>query len=99
MWIKFLKPRKGLSYFEGDRVDFPDSVAKQLIEEGYAVQSDAKPVESDLPMLLPGRATLIKEGLVTKKQVLEAKNSIADLPGINPKMAKKIVAILSKADK
>lgn len=96
MYIEFLKPRPGMAYFEGDKADVPDELANQLIKEGYAVSTTAISPTSDLPALITGRNALIKAGLYTKKQVLEAKESLSDIPGIGKGMAEEIIKQLEE---
>lgn len=93
---KILKPFPGLAYFEGQTADFPDEVAKDLIDKGYVVSADAKEPESDLPESLPGRVQLIKSGLYTKKQVISSKETLADIPGIGLKTASAIIEQLTE---
>ena len=98
MWVEFKKAKAGLSYFKGDKVNLADDVAKGLMEDGFVVPVDAKPAESDLPIDLPGRASLIKEGLLTKSQVLKAEKTLTDIPGIGSVTALQIVESLKKGE-
>lgn len=95
MWIKFIKAKAGLAYFKDNKVDMPDKEANELIESGYALPVDALPPKTDLPELLPGREMLIRGGLLTKKQVLNSKETLTDIPGISAKLAERIVEQLS----
>ncbi|MDR2919694.1 MAG: hypothetical protein LBV72_10075 [Tannerella sp.] len=96
MWVKFIKCKKGLGYFAGDQVDLSEETAKQLIDEGFAQTLTSKPnVESDLPLDLKGRDALIKAGLVTKNQVLAAKETLTDIKGIGKAMEREIIEKLS----
>lgn len=95
MWIKFLRPVPGMSYFENDIADIEEEEADRLIKKGYASISDKKKIESDLPDLLPGRIQLLKNGLYTKQQVLSAKETLHDVPGIGSKTAAAIIDYLS----
>lgn len=97
MWVEFLKSRQGLAYFAGDIVKMDEENAKQLIDEGFVKQTK-QPGEdnSDLPVDLPGRAALIKEGLLTKEQVIASKEVLTDIKGIGDKTAIEIIEILSK---
>lgn len=87
-----------MAYFKGDKVNIEDDVAKNLIEEGFVIPIEAEQVKSDLPHDLPARMALIKEGLVTKSQVLKAKETLTDLPGIGSVTARQIIEILSKGE-
>nr|DAF91037.1 MAG TPA: Hef nuclease [Siphoviridae sp. ct7aK2] len=71
--------------------------AKPLIDEGFVKQAE-QPGEdsSDLPVDLPSRAALIKEGLLTVEQVLASKEVLTDIKGIGEKTAVEIIEILSK---
>lgn len=95
MWVQFLKSRQGLAYFAGDIVKMDDDKADKLIDEGFVKQVH-QPDESDLSIDLPGRAALIKEGLITKEQVLASKEVLTDIKGIGEKTAAEIIEILSK---
>lgn len=95
MWVQFLKSRQGLAYFVGDIVKMEDDKANKLIDEGFVKQAQ-QPDQSDLPVDLPGRAALIKEGLITKEQVLASKEVLTDIKGIGEKTAAEIVEILNK---
>lgn len=95
MWVEFIKSRQGLAYFAGDIVKMDEETAKKLIDEGYVKQSE-QPDSSDLPADLPGRAALIKEGLLTKEQVLASKEVLTDIKGIGEKTSVEIIEILSK---
>ena len=95
MWVKFIKSRQGLAYFAGDIVKMDQEKANKLIDEGFVKQVD-QPDNSDLPVDLPGRAALIKEGLITKDQVLASKEVLTDIKGIGEKTAAEIIEILSK---
>lgn len=94
----FKKAKAGLSYFKGDKVDMDDEMAKGLMEDGFVVPADAEPAKSDLPADLPGRAALIKEGLYTRSQVLKAKKTLTDIPGIGSLTASHIVETLMKEE-
>ncbi|MBC8603166.1 hypothetical protein H8784_15755 [Parabacteroides acidifaciens] len=72
-----------------------EETAKKLIDEGFVKQSE-QPDSSDLPADLPGRAALIKEGLLTKEQVLASKEVLTDIKGIGEKTSVEIIEILSK---
>lgn len=96
MYIKFLKPRPGMAYFEGDKANLPDETANKLIEEGYAMSTTTIVPESDLPLFLSGRNALIKGGLYTKKQVLDARESLCDVPGISKKTSEEIIKQLEE---
>ncbi|RDU48098.1 hypothetical protein DWU89_16145 [Parabacteroides acidifaciens] len=95
MWVEFIKSRQGLAYFAGDIVRMDEETAKKLIDEGFVKQSE-QPDSSDLPADLPGRAALIKEGLLTKEQVLASKEVLTDIKGIGEKTSVEIIEILSK---
>lgn len=95
MWVEFIKFRQGLAYFAGDIVKMDEETAKKLIDEGFVKQSE-QPDSSDLPTDLPGRAALIKEGLLTKEQVLASKEVLTDIKGIGEKTSVEIIEILSK---
>lgn len=95
MWVEFIKSRQGLAYFAGDIVKMDEETAKKLIDEGFVKQSE-QPDSSDLPADLPGRAALIKEGLLTKEQVLASKEVLTDIKGIGEKTSVEIIEILSK---
>lgn len=96
MWVEFLKSRQGLAYFAGDIVKMDEEKAKQLIDEGFVKQTKQPGEDSDLPVDLPGRAALIKEGLLTKEQVIASKEVLTDIKGIGDKTAIEIIEILSK---
>lgn len=98
MWVVFRKAKAGLAYFKGDKANLSDEMAKKLIEDGFVLPADADQVKSDLPVDLPGRAALIKEGLFTKNQVLKTKETLTDVPGIGSITAKQIVEILTKGE-
>ena len=84
-----------MAYFAGDIVKMDEETAKKLIDEGFVKQSE-QPDSSDLPADLPGRAALIKEGLLTKEQVLASKEVLTDIKGIGEKTSVEIIEILSK---
>ena len=96
MWVVFKKAKSGLAYFKGDKVDMPEVLAKGLMEDGYVAAAEADQVESDLPVDLPGRASLIKGGLVTKSQVLDARHVLTDVPGIGSITASQIIKQLTE---
>lgn len=98
MWVVFRKAKAGLAYFKGDKANLSDEMAKQLIEDGFVLPADADQIKSDLPLDLPGRAALIKEGLFTKSQVLDTKESLTDVPGIGSVTAKQIIDTLTKGE-
>lgn len=95
MWVQFLKPRQGLAYFAGDIARMDEKEANDLIDGGYVKQS-AQPEISDLPIELPGRAALIKDGLLTKEQVLASKEVLTDIKGIGDKTAAEIIEMLKE---
>lgn len=97
MWVQFLKSRQGFGYFAGDIVKLDGKLANKFIDEGFVKQVE-QPGEdnSDLPVDLPARAALIKEGLLTKEQVLSSKEVLTDIKGIGEKTAVEIIEILSK---
>lgn len=96
MWIEFLKAKAGLAYFKGDKVNIPDEEARRLIEGGFVVPVEHVKVESDLPIDLPGRTALIKNGLITKAQVLDSRITLTEIPGIGEIMANQIIEHLTK---
>lgn len=95
MWVQFLKSRQGLAYFAGDIVKMDEETVQELIDEGY-VKEVEPPENSDLPVDLPGRAALVKEGLLTKEQVIASKEVLTDIKGIGEKTAVEIIEILRK---
>ncbi|RHJ76227.1 hypothetical protein [Parabacteroides sp. AM08-6] len=95
MWVEFVKSRQGLAYFAGDIVKMDEENAKTLIDEGF-VKPSQQPDESDLPIDLPARSALIKEGLISKDAVLAAKEVLTDIKGIGEKTAAEIIEILGK---
>ena len=95
MWVVFRKAKAGLAYFKGDKANLSDEMAKQLIEDGFVLPADADQIKSDLPLDLPA---LIKEGLFTKSQVLDAKESLTDVPGIGSVTARQIIDTLTKGE-
>ncbi len=96
MWVEFVKAKAGLAYFKGDKVSIPDEEARKLIGEGFVVPVEHVKVESDLPIDLPGRAALIKSGLITKTQVVDSKATLTEIPGIGGIMANQIIEHLTK---
>lgn len=96
MWVEFIKAKAGLAYFKGDKVNIPDEEARRLMDGGFVLPLDRAKVESDLPVDLPGRAALIKGGLLTKAQVLESKATLTGIPGIGEFMANQIIEHLTK---
>lgn len=94
--VEFIRPRQGYGYFAGDIASLPDEKVKKLLDEGYVRLSDTPEViESDLPEDLPARQALIDAGLINKKDVLAAAETLTDVKGLGKSTAEKIVAQLS----
>ncbi|KAA6335890.1 hypothetical protein EZS27_015917 [termite gut metagenome] len=96
MKIKFIKPAPGYAYFKGDIAVFFEAKASELIKAGFCEKLDREEEkeESDLPVSLPGRAILIKEGFHTIAKVLAAEQTLTDIKGITKPMAESIIAAL-----
>ena len=100
MWIKFVKPAPGYAYFEGNKVDMKDEKAAQkLIDDLYAIPLVSGDVKRDLPDDFPVRELLVREGLLTKKQVAQAIPVLKDIKGIGQNTVDKIVEYLTKETK
>lgn len=100
MWIKFVKPAPGYAYSEGSKVDMKDEKAAQkLIDDLYAIPFVSGDVKSDLPDDFPVRELLVREGLLTKKQVAQAIPVLKDIKGIGQNTVDKIVEYLTKETK
>lgn len=100
MWIKFVKPAPGYAYFEGNKVDMKDEkAAQELIDDLYAIPLVSGDVKSDLPDDFPVRELLVREGLLTKKQVAQAIPVLKDIKGIGQNTVDKIVEYLTKETK
>lgn len=93
MWVEFLKARQGYGYFAGNKANLDDETANKLINEGF-VKPVSRPQESNLPHDLPGRTALISAGLLTKKEVLAAKETLTDIKGIGEKLKEEILQFL-----
>ncbi|OAV76237.1 hypothetical protein Barb7_00092 [Bacteroidales bacterium Barb7] len=95
MYIEFIKPAPGYAYFKGDKADIAYDRANELITSGFVKKLDElKPVESDLPVSIPFRSVLIKEGLRTIEQVIAAKETISEIKGISKKSTDEILNFL-----
>ena len=100
MWIKFVKPAPGYAYSEGNKVDMKDEKAAQkLIDDLYAIPLVSGDVKSDLPDDFPVRELLVREGLLTKKQVAQVIPVLKDIKGIGQNTVDKIVEYLTKETK
>lgn len=83
MDVKFIKPVKGYAYFAGDVAALDDKEAERLIRSGFAYKVSRSPsYASDLPADFPAREILIREGLVTRRQVIDALPALRDVKGI-----------------
>lgn len=96
MTVKFIKSRQGYAYFAGDITDLADETASQLIEEGFVIPATAKEEDSNLPVDLPCRTLLIKNGLTQCDQVLASREVLTEIKGIGTKSAEEIINILEK---
>ena len=73
----------GLAYAKGEVVDLDAKLAKQVIEDGFAVGAE---LESDLPEDFPKREALLESGLVTIDDIKAADDSLLNcLKGVGKK--------------
>ena len=93
MKIEFTRNPAGINYayFKGDQVDFPDALANEMIELGFAKLIHSKPTE--LPAEMPGRKVLIENGITTMDEVRKITDpeTLMELKGIGKKVANQII--------
>jgi hypothetical protein len=87
----------GLAYVKGEVADLKEELAKQVIEDGYALEVR---VESDLPKDFPKRDLLIESGLTRLEDVQKASDKdLEALKGVGEKTVEEIRDYLSDAPK
>lgn len=99
--ITFIKSPTGsfnLAYFEGDSVEMPANQAKELMNAGVAKPFDINeddPIGVDLPMDIPARDLLIKQGIKTMDELLIYPD-LTKIAGIGKQINKQIMNYLKK---
>lgn len=98
-WVVFLKPKAGLGYFEGDRVELSNEVAEVLATDGFVKLCDTPDKVSDLPADFPGRHALIAADVCTLQHVKDGFDALEDVKGIGRTTMVDIGVYLSNLEK
>lgn len=99
MKIKFLKPVAGFAYFEGDVAELADNLAAGIVAKGAAViiPETEGPV-SNLPLMIPARAILVREGFETIEDIRAAVDTLSQIKGLNKKTVKEITDFINDSN-
>lgn len=89
--VKFRQAPPKSGYFTNRIHEVPEELADEYVELGYAQM-----LTPTLPNDIPGREELIKNDILTLKQVLQQAETLEDLEGIGKTTAGKIRAYLKK---